>query len=576
MNTTFKINNTLYTADELGVYRGNITSQNQASDVLNFSIASIEKFNLLSINDKIEVYINGITKFIGNITKLPINISASKNDFEIEAKNIWANLEQTVYQQIWKRAINNELVDTTRSNIVLGQAQNGEKVTLSEQISDILEYAQSCGIDFQIGTLNVESEMLLDEAKDLSCSQAIIRVLKWLPNSTLYFTYDEGDTYINIVENQSITSTDINLADENISNIKITPRHDLKLNGVCIKYEQQNTSGDNSWITINEDKYPTNISSNAEKILVMTVNLDGIKSSCKSYNIRCETIQGNSNNWWIDHLPTLAILDDFEIIESSRADDTYNRELVDGNIVSQMGFETQKDTVTAKIKYTDQYNCVATKYISTNLLSTNAFTGTYQYWTTTQYPDIQPTGLAQSIYNATKNLQYQGQLTIILPTQTQYMGKKINITNSGFDDFSEISTPVTATNIDICKDSITLNFGHSKHLYADNIAELFRINRNRGELKSANSRTTGWSSSTSSEDMTNKYPQTLNDSSDNRYERFVIASEDSDNQTQKSVDINTEDIEEDDVAKFREIYIIKNGRIATAKFLMTEPIVSIE
>lgn len=146
-------------------------------------------------------------KFAGRILKIPVSKSAQKSEIEIIAKNAWSYLEETVYQQTWTRAVNGTPSAILRSRVSLGQNSAGEKISVGEQLEEILAYAVSCGAQFAIGTIDIDSPMLIDEACDLSCAQAVAKVLKWSPNSSVYFDYDcDGLPRINIKKRSALDS----------------------------------------------------------------------------------------------------------------------------------------------------------------------------------------------------------------------------------------------------------------------------------------------------------------------------------------------------------------------------------
>ena len=187
MNTIFSINGIKKSALELGVVDTKIIKRCSGLDEVKITLASPNFSENFTIGKDIEIFANGVRKFVGKITKTPISLAGKAFEASVIAYNAWHELDEIVYQQKWVRMSNNLIGDFFRSKVVLGQNKHAEKINIGEQIRDIAEYAIKCGANFKIGNIDVDAPMLLDETRDLSCSQSILRVLKWAPNAFAFF-----------------------------------------------------------------------------------------------------------------------------------------------------------------------------------------------------------------------------------------------------------------------------------------------------------------------------------------------------------------------------------------------------
>lgn len=569
MPPVFKINSAETSPENFPVTKARIIRRSAACDELAISV--VPTAQIPQIGDTIEVFVGQTRKFAGRILKIPVSKSAQKSEIEIIAKNAWSYLEETVYQQTWTRAVNGTPSAILRSRVSLGQNSAGEKISVGEQLEEILAYAVSCGAQFAIGTIDIDSPMLIDEACDLSCAQAVAKVLKWSPNSSVYFDYDcDGLPRINIKKRSALDSAQINISQLGVISANVTARPDLKVDGVSVKYEQEHSENNSTWLSVSEEKYPPAINSNAPRNIVMTVDLDGLKARSSSYKIVCETIQPDSPQWWRKHVPALYEAGEITVLEYARSDDTYSRELVEGSIVSGMNFKTVKDRIKAKIRYEKNDGTIVSKEIAANVLSTNAASGTYTVWRTSQMAEEKPVGLAQAIYEAASALQHEGSLKLVDSLSETYFGKNINIVDLENPDWASVNAAVFYTEENLLESVTNIKFGPPKHLYPDNIDELFRINRNRKVSEDSTTRTSA-KISPQEADLSQSKAEINGSEGDCAYERLVISDSENAQPQNKGIDLCVGDLAQNDNAKFREIYLCCNGHPATAKVLMTAP-----
>ncbi len=569
MKVKFKINSVEKTSDELGISSATITKKCSSADELKLTFSSTANASQISVGDKIEAFVGNIRKFCGHVTRIPITLSGKSQKALLIARNAWGDMEEIVYQQPWKRFSGNTEKTVLRSKVILGQNEDGDEINVGQQIRDIVTRAQLSGADFEIGTIDIDNDMLLDEARDLSCAQAILRALKWAPNAVIFFDYSNENTPIfNAIKRNSIDNELISLNNESVLSLSVTERPDLALKGVSIKYERENNINGNSRLEVFEENYPQDLSSEAKGVLVMSVDLDGRRATTNSYQIECETINLESPQWWINHIPSLKN-EDFTILETSITNETLKRELVKGSIVSGMNFETERATARATIRYTSVDGSILTKDIATNILTTNAFTGTYQITKTSQYAENVKTGLAKSIYDTSKETQFEGSISILNATSREFIAKRLNIESQTNPNWATMNSTVVSVEENLGEKISTLKFGPPKHLYPDQISELFRINRTRKVSDTASTRVT--STISSGGDLTSQTPIENGTEGDVSYERLLLSGSGNIDGVIKSIDINAADVGEDETAKMREIYLCHNGYLAKGKVLMTEP-----
>lgn len=568
MNVVFRINSAAVDAAKFPVCAAKILRKTSSADELRITLAP-DAQTVPDIDDTIEVFVGSTRKFFGRITKIPKRRAAEKMASEIVAKSPWRDLEETVYQQYWKRAVGGESASVLRSRVALGQNAAGGKIKVSEQIREIALYAASCGAQLTVGTIDTDSDMLLDEARDISCAQAIARTLKWAPNSVAYFDYaTDGYPKLEVRKRPALPSETIDISKKTTLSASVAERPDLRVDCVSVKYEQENEVDGETWLAVSEEKYPQDAQSNSRRAIVMTVDLDGAKSSSSTYKIVCGTVQPNSVQWWRKHVPSLADESDMTVVESARETPTYARELLVGSIVAGMNFQTLSDRITAKVKYTTDDGSIVTKNVAANILSTNAVSGTYTIWKTSQFAEEKPSGLAEAVYKAVSDAQYEGSVKILGALEKSFLGKRIGISDSQNPDWADIGATVVQTEENLADGTTLVKFGPPKHLYPDNMEELFRINRNRTVSSDISTRTTGKISGKSDEPTQTK-AEINGGEGDAVFDKFVIGA--SGGEQPDGIELDPADLDDGELAKMREIYICHNGYLATAKVLMSEP-----
>ncbi|MBR7105922.1 MAG: hypothetical protein IKC88_02935 [Opitutales bacterium] len=75
--------------------------------------------------------------------------------------------------------------------------------------------------------------------------------------------------------------------------------------------------------------------------------------------------------------------------------------------------------------------------------------------------------------------------------------------------------------------------------------------------------------------MTAQQPLDNGSEGDTNYQRLLISKIESEDSAKK-IDINSDDIGENETAQMTQIYLCHNGYLASAKILMTEPIIEDE
>ena len=244
---------------------------------------------------------------------------------------------------------------------------------------------------------------------------------------------------------------------------------------------------------------------------------------------------------------------------------TLPRELLSGNIMDWMLCSLERDTISADIEYFTGEKSAGVESVKISLLATNARTTTYSRALSTAVEEPQPSGLAQAVYEASNVPQTEGTCEILnaggecaICKKIAYAGKLENAC-------------VMESRLDLFKDSLKVKFGPPKHLYPDDISELFRTAAIRKVPQNPQIRLTG----ETTKDNVFKYSDSVYSSNAERFTKDCHKLEiKSPRDGAVAVSIDPLDIGEDDDAgmvSLKKMLIVENGEPRYAYFLMSEP-----
>lgn len=502
MHWTLKYKNTEKTLSQWGLSQLKRHRINQGTDKVSFTHngASLEHYSLFDPETPIQIYKDHLPWFYGIVTKTPGFATATREDHLYELSGPWWHLENLVYQQTWNESIPiNETEDTLRKintgRVILGQDTQGNSINNGAQITQILQYAIHQEAPLLIGEIEIDVIFPYDETKDITCAEAIKRLLRWSPDAVVWFDYStQPSPTLHIKRRATIPEANLYLNENNcIKSLNITPRHDLQSPAVVIKYEKIHNTNGQSWMSTEVDAYPPSTTGREFKALVLTVELDGAHSQKIKQDIKTAPIIPESPEWWQKHLPALPPLPPSKIIiKEAKRNGKLPAELISGNISAWMGNDVEEDIIRAKLSYETETEQVIDREVAIRLTTTDASTRVYEKLLSNEYPEPTPVGLAKKLYEAVSALQFDGE--VVLENQevntATLMGCVLNIFHGN---------PLWATmraNIQSVKENIdygrtTITFGPPKHLGPDDLIELLRANRKRQATRNAVRRITG-------------------------------------------------------------------------------------
>lgn len=177
--------------------------------------------------------------FIGSIRKLPGDGSSEGENNLFVACGAWWDLLDLIYQQtraIAKPAFDGfDPADTT--HVMLCQDVFGNPQTTGAQIRDVFTNAAVQGSLNVVGSVPDFINAPYQEARNISCAEAVRRMMAFSPDAVGYFDYSSGIPTFFAKPRSALTQVTLDLtAAALIKKWKLTPRADLVPAGVVFTF----------------------------------------------------------------------------------------------------------------------------------------------------------------------------------------------------------------------------------------------------------------------------------------------------------------------------------------------------
>jgi hypothetical protein len=247
MPTVLQYGATSRTLAEWGISTAILTTRNQDTDELLLTVAVADLFAEppFAYGGIVQLYRpNGTRFFRGTVVMVRAVGDGQQERYRVTVQNAWWDLTRIVYQQF--RAIWNTeftlLTSAYSSHVTLGQNLYGTKITTNTQIVDIAQYALSqSAVLFAAPTIAELIIPPLQEARDISCAEAIRRQLAYTPDAIVYFDYASAIPVMWIKRRSTLDAVSLDVSAGTIIRglDSLTPRPDLVPAGVVFTFITQ-------------------------------------------------------------------------------------------------------------------------------------------------------------------------------------------------------------------------------------------------------------------------------------------------------------------------------------------------
>jgi len=505
---TLVYNGTEKTFADWGLANLKRTLRSQKEDDVTFeqSGAPYDGTPLFFYGDTVTIRRAGVNWFVGRVLKTPRTGRGQDENLSYSLAGPWWYLDDLVYQQNWVVYGGGMKF---KSRVILGQDEDGNSITSGQAIGDILDFAISAGRPFLKGMIDPSANIPQDECKDITCGDALRKILRWHPDCVAWFDYTTvpyPTLHIRKTADLSSASFDLSAGDV-VSSLEINPRDDLRRPCVLIRYEQSGSTDGNPWVNIVDDVYPPGSTGQEIGALHVTIPLHGadvntlyqkirvrplkasvvndpnndsdgsihsywesvmgIADNSKVSNVTFEEIPGEAGGTYFKRVltqPDATDVNGFPIT----IDTTLSNELMEGSITDWMqtdlAVKAQHQTISVCISYTYNGQRFTSQPFSYSLTATDAGTQTYSK-TTVRGGEPIPTGLAQSYYESLQTLQFEGVVTLTEGEASGVvkMGQVVNFTN-GISAWSTMNALVQQVSEEIDLGTTVVHFGPAKHL----------------------------------------------------------------------------------------------------------------
>lgn len=482
----------LQTPEELGITSASVNYKANGVDSFDFAADSALTAAGIAFGTEIKVYDVALCIFIGEVVSMPSDESiASPGQKRYQALSYLNQLDRTQYTQDISAYSSAALEVQTfiDPRVVLGVTYPSTRITNTVQIAAVLEFA----IAIKSVPLSRDSTWPtgflcpIDQKEDITCWDAIVSQLRWLPDHVLHCVYSSGSTVVKLVKASTITPTSVAVTGT-LSAIAATPRHDLVMVGVNVYFRKVATldGGAIESRTVQSagshmDPFATNL----------YVDLDGgftefVRQAITvaEYPVFAAPASVGLEAWLEAKVPWLADIEDYTVTAISRTGTrSYTKELMKGTIAKWMSVGSEEETITATIEYDikdgSTYIERATMSVPIQVTSCSGTTKTYSKISASDSGEIEPAGLASGLYSSWGKLHWDGSFSSYL-TKTGYLlpGKMINITGA-HASLSTMAAIIQSTTVDLSTSAITIDFGTCRALEADSYTALYRAIRYR-------------------------------------------------------------------------------------------------
>jgi hypothetical protein len=407
-------------------------------------------------------------------------------------------LQRCDYSQEWTYTKDDGTTGTAyEPTVVLGEDNNGTRLTSGQVISHAAAYAISRGVPIDLGTVAAGVAVPIDERDNIKVWDAAVAMLSYTPDYVLWFDYDHqvDGVYVpalNLTAPGSMTAVTKALIGATAEGARFDPRYDIQVPGIQITYRW---TGEYDGRTVKSRYVDSAGDVDDYRRVSLVYDLEGSRSVFVSQDVE---VQGYPADWTdatgkaalVALIPTLAQLPlaDWSVTSVTRAASVhaYASRLLSGSVPAWTGKHTERDTFAVRIAYsayasdTDHLLEEGSKDFTFTAVSTDAITKTYRKQSEWVEAETVPAGLAAALYASWNRLHYDGQVTFheqralfdMLP------GMLLRCTG-GLTEWETMDAVIQDVSVDLATGTTTVRVGTCGRLQADNLLAIFRAARGR-------------------------------------------------------------------------------------------------
>jgi len=269
---------------------------------------------LVTAGDTVAVQYKGTTVFTGTVSTRTEHQGRGTDRVEdVVVEGPWGLMARYVFRQVWQVTGTGGTVGANTSHLILNQSALGVEQEVSAQIQEIASYAAStCGFTYSAANIDAgDTQLPPDEARDLTCASAIMRELRYFPQTICRFDYSSSAPTFHVSIPPTSPSAASYLATIPMSQRSYTrTAHPVVGVDICTQDWELVTGSDNVDSTLRAFNHQTAGNVNSIDTLHVYMPLAPGNSSTTWESLDVETIPDNESytsiNFWIRNHPALA------------------------------------------------------------------------------------------------------------------------------------------------------------------------------------------------------------------------------------------------------------------------------
>ncbi|MDD2241457.1 MAG: hypothetical protein PHI93_12490 [Kiritimatiellae bacterium] len=431
--------------------------------------------------------------FVGTVETIPRQAQgAGPHSITYTAFNPVFDLQICELSQEWaSTSAGGAVTSAFEPTVVLGEDNNGNRLTSGQTIKYALAYAVARGINIDIGTIDDGVTVPIDERDNIKCWDAITSMLRYTPDYVLWWDYTSFTPTANLTSPASMPTVSKELIGVSAETAAFTPRYDLRVPGIQIIYRW---TGEYDGRTIKRRQIDTAGNIAHPRRISLIYDLEGSRSVFISQDVEVENYP---DDWttaagkeklaalipWLAQLPS----GDWSVDTVNRTGTkSYPARLTGGSVPSWSGKKTEHETFTIRVSYKMKSTETGSiledleKDLTFAATSTNATSKTYRKQTEWIEAEPVPPNLAAALFESWNRLHYDG--GVVFHEQDCSFdlapGKLLSCTG-GQAEWATMAALVQDITHDLATGTTTVKTGTCHRLEADNVIAVYRAARGR-------------------------------------------------------------------------------------------------
>lgn len=465
--------------------RGNATAEffPGAGSTLRFANRDTDTLNaigipagLLQAGDTVTVAYLGTTVFQGTVERIVDRHGRGDDRVQdVTCQGPWGRMNRLVFRQRWGAGA----AQFSSSRVILNQMATGLPQNMAAQLSEIISFAAAkCG--FAAGEIQADTLVLpADEARDITCADAIRRMLRFHPKRIVRFDYSGSAPELEIVEpsgsDASYVASIPKTQREYVYNAHPVSCVDITVDATDILFSDGSSA-------IQHQTWPEDADTTDLDCLHVTIPLapGSASTTWESFDSVTEDMPASMNDaiWWKSKHPRLANVPNsaFGVYDGDRSPANYPRiaKSTKGEIeAAGLHCEVSRCSCKCRIRTADDEE--EDIVLTMDFLTTDATTRKYTWQTGSSWAagETLPDGLARAIYEQRSGSLLNERMTVRLGSAFPRLGDRADgLYLQSFD-------------VDLVDLTARLEFGQPEHLSVEDLRSLLNGFRQRGYAENA-------------------------------------------------------------------------------------------